>query len=460
MEAKRMRVRIPDANLLEGKLLKNILLFAIPVMFSSILQLLFNAADIIVVGKFAGPNELAAVGSTGSVVSLVVNVCIGFSVGANVLVARYIGAKDREATERTVHSAMLMSVVLGVLGGVLLFVFARPILQLMDSPADILPSSAAYLKAYAVGVPASVIYNFGTAVLRARGDTARLLYFLIIAGVVNVCLNLIFVLVFHMGAVGVGIATAAAQFVSATLVVLCLMHETGPTRLHLSRLRFYKNESISILVNGFPASLQSSFFSISNMIIQSSVNSFGATVVAGNAAANIEGFVYVAMNAIYQTMLTFAGQNLGAKQYDRIDKGLKTSIGTVSTIGVILGVLVVLFDKPLLSIYTSDPEVVFWGCKRFLFLALPYFLCGIMDTLVGALRGIGYSLFPMCVSLMGACVFRIVWIYTVFQKYHTLESLFISYIISWVLTGGAHLITYLILRKRIRVKTAEPAMQS
>lgn len=442
-----------DANLLEGPLLKNILLFAIPIMFSSVLQLLFNAADIIVVGKFAGPNELAAVGSTGAIVNLVVNICIGFSVGTNVLVARYIGAKDKVAIEKTVHSAMLMSVILGLLGGILLFFLSTPVLQLMDSPAEILRSASAYLKAYAVGVPASIIYNFGTAVLRARGDTARPLYFLIIAGIVNVCLNLVFVLVFHMGAVGVGIATAAAQYVSAVLVVLCLMHEEGPTRLYISRLRLHKEEALKIVTTGFPASLQSASFSLSNMIIQSAVNSFGSIVVAGNAAAaNIEGFVYVAMNAFYQSMLTFAGQNLGARQYKRIDKGLGVSVGAVSVVGAVLGVLVVLLDKPLLSIYTSDAEVIFWGCKRFLFLALPYFICGIMDTLVGALRGLGYSLFPMCVSLVGACLFRIIWIYTIFQKYHTIEVLFISYIISWVMTAIAHLITYIIVRKKVERK--------
>lgn len=454
-----MRRRIPDANLLEGPLLRNILLFAIPIMFSSILQLLFNAADIIVVGKFAGPNELAAVGSTGAIVNLIVNICIGFSVGTNVLVARHIGAKDRPAIERTVHSAMFMSVILGLLGGMVLFFLARMILQMMDSPMDILPSATAYLKAYAVGIPASIIYNFGTAILRARGDTARPLYFLIIAGIVNVCLNLIFVLVFHMGAVGVGVATAAAQYVSAVLVVLCLMHEEGATRLYPTRLRLHKAEAAKIITTGFPASLQSASFSLSNMIIQSAVNSFGSIVVAGNAAAaNIEGFVYVAMNAFYQAMLTFAGQNLGARQYKRIDKGLGVSVAAVSVVGAVLGVSVVLLGEPLLSIYTSDAEVIFWGCKRFLFLALPYFICGIMDTLVGALRGLGYSLFPMCVSLIGACLFRIIWIYTIFQRFHTLEVLFISYIISWVLTTAAHLITYFIVRKKVEEKYGAAAL--
>jgi len=329
----------------------------------------------------------------------------------------------------------------------------------MDSPADILPSAAAYLKAYAVGVPASIIYNFGTAILRARGDTVRPLYFLVIAGIVNVCLNLLFVLVFHMGAVGVGIATAAAQYVSAVLVIFCLLHEIGPTKLYINRLRLHKKEALSIITIGFPASLQGSFFSISNMIIQSSVNSFGAVVVAGNAAAaNVEGFVYVAMNAVYQTMLTLAGQNMGARQFKRIDKGLGVSCLTVSAIGILLGVLVVLFDNQLLSIYSSDPEVIFWGCKRFLFLALPYFICGIMETLLGAVRGLGYSFIPMCVSLMGACVFRIVWIYTIFQQYRTIESLFISYVISWILTAAAHLITYLIVRKKVRTQYDETVL--
>lgn len=452
-----MHIKTPKANLLDGPILKNILLFAIPLVFSGVLQLLFNAADIIVVGKFAGEIELAAVGATSSTVNLIVNLCIGFSVGTNVLAARYIGERDLKAVSRTVHSAVALSILIGILGGTVLFFLSRVFLRLMDTPLDILPSATAYLRAYAVGVPASVIYNFGTAILRAKGDTVRPLYFLILAGILNVCLNLIFVLVFKMGAVGVGIATAASQFVSAILVILCLLHEEGPTRLNLHKLRLHKEETISIITIGVPASLQSSFFSFSNMIIQSSINSFGAAMVAGNAAAsNVEGFVYAAMHAVYQTMLTFAGQNMGARQFKRIDRGLGVSCITVSVIGILLGGLVILFDEQILSVYTNDPTVIFWGAKRFLFLALPYFICGVMETIMGAVRGLGYSVFPMCVSLMGACVLRVVWIYTVFARYHTIESLLISYVVSWILTGMAHFITYLVVRKRARARYAVP----
>ncbi len=452
-----MHMKISRANLLDGPILKNMLLFTIPLIFSGILQLLFNAADIIVVGKFAGELELAAVGATSSTVNLIVNLCIGFSIGTNVLAARYIGARDMQGVSRTVHSAISLSAIIGILGGAVLFFMAKLFLNLMDTPLDILPSATAYLRAYAVGVPASVVYNFGTAILRAKGDTVRPLYFLIVAGVLNVCLNLIFVLVFQMGAVGVGVATATSQFVSAILVLLCLLHEEGPLRLQLQKLRLHKAETVSIITIGVPASLQSSFFSVSNMIIQSSINSFGAVVVAGNAAAaNVEGFVYTAMNAVYQTMLTFTGQNMGARQFKRIDRGLGISCITVSVIGILLGGLVILFDEQILSIYTNDPAVVFWGAKRFLFLALPYFICGVMETIMGAVRGLGYSVFPMCVSLMGACVLRIVWVYTVFAHYRTIESLLISYVVSWILTGSTHFVTYLVVRKRAREKGAPP----
>ncbi len=454
-----MRAKIPDANLLEGPLLKNILLFTIPIIFSSILQLLFNAADVIVVGQFAGETELAAVGSTGSTVSLIVNLCIGFSIGTNVLVARFIGSRDTGGIFRTVHTSVCLSILCGLLAGSLLFFLSAPLLRLLDTPADILPSAAAYLKAYAVGVPATIVYNFGTAILRAKGDTARPLYFLAVAGVVNVVLNLFFVIVFHMGAVGVGIATAVSQYVATALVILCLTREEGPIKLHFNKLRIYGKELRTVIAIGLPAGLQSSLFSISNMLIQASVNSFNSTaIVAGNsAAANIEGFVYVAMNAIYQTVLTLTGQNLGARNFARIDKGLKVCCACVTAVGIFLGGLVVLFDEQLLSIYTGDPEVIFYGCKRFLFLAMPYFLCGLMDTIMGAVRGLGYSFLTMCVSLIGACGLRIVWIYTVFAKFHTLESLFISYTITWIITACAHLICYLIVRKKVRIQYAEEA---
>ncbi len=451
-----MRLKRRDISLLEGPLLKNILLFSIPIILSSVLQLLFNAADVIVVGRFAGETELAAVGSTGSTVTLIVNLCIGFSIGTNVLVARFIGARDSQGIVRTVHTSILLSIISGLAAGATLFVLSDAFLRLLDTPADILPSATAYLRAYALGVPATIVYNFGTAILRAKGDTTRPLYFLFVAGIINVVLNLILVIAFHLGAVGVGVATAVSQYVAATLVIICLIREEGPIKLYIRKLKIYGKELRAVVAIGLPAGLQSSLFSISNMMITASINSFNNTaLVAGNAAAgNIEGFVYVAMNAIYQTILTLTGQNLGAKKLDRIDKGLKTCLATVTVIGIVLGTLIVLFDETLLSIYTSDPEVIMHGCRRFLFLALPYFLCGVMDVIMGAVRGLGYSIMPMCVSLIGICGFRVIWISTVFAKYHTFEVLFISYTISWIITSFAHLICFLIARKKVRAQYA------
>ncbi len=449
-----MQLKRRDINLTEGPIFKNVLLFAIPIILSGVLQLLFNAADVIVVGRFAGETELAAVGSNGPAINLIVNICIGLSVGANVLTARYIGQRDRERIHRTVHTAVLVSIISGILAGLALFTLTGALLRFLKTPMEVFSSAAGYLKAYAVGVPASVVYNFGAAILRAKGDTARPLYFLIIAGVVNVVLNLIFVIGFHMGAMGVGIATAASQFVAAILVVLCLMHEEGPVKLRLSKLRMYKDEALSIIGIGLPAGIQGSLFSISNMIVQSSINSFNNTaLMAGNAAAaNIEGFVYITMNAFYHTMLTFAGQNTGARKFDRVDRGLGVCAGTVSGIGILLGVLVVLFDSALLSIYSKDAEVIHYGSVRFLYLALPYFTCGLMETVLGAVRGLGYSMAPMILAILGACGFRILWIYTVFAKYNTLSVLLTCYVISWVLTTTAHFITFLVIRKKVRRK--------
>ncbi len=449
-----MLLKRRDINLTEGPIFKNVLLFAIPIILSGVLQLLFNAADVIVVGRFAGEAELAAVGSNGPIINLIVNIGIGLSVGANVLTARYIGERDRERVHRTVHTAVVLSIISGLLAGFILFTFSGALLRILKTPADVFSGAAGYLKAYAVGMPASIIYNFGAAILRAKGDTARPLYFLIIAGFVNVFLNLIFVIGAHMGALGVGIATAASQYVACALVVLCLMHEEGPVKLRLSKLRLYKDETLSIVGIGLPAGIQGSLFAISNMIVQSSINSFDNTaLMAGNAAAgNIEGFVYITMNAFYHTMLTLAGQNVGARKFDRVDRGLGVCAGTVSGIGLLLGVLVVLFDSALLSIYSKDAEVIYYGSIRFLYLALPYFVCGIMETVLGAVRGLGYSIAPMIMAILGACGFRILWIYTVFAKYKTLGVLLICYVISWVLTAAAHFITYLVARKKVRRK--------
>ncbi|MBQ7037096.1 MAG: MATE family efflux transporter [Clostridia bacterium] len=455
-EGIKVKLQRRDINLTEGPLLKNVLLFAIPIILSSILQLLFNAADVIVVGRFAGETELAAVGSTGTTVNLIVNVFIGLSISANIIVARQIGARDYAAIGKTVHTSILLAMIMGVFSAIVLFFFAPYFLRLLDTPSDILASASKYLKAYAVGVPANIIYNFGAGILRAKGDTTRPLYFLVIAGVVNVILNLISVLGFHLGAVGVGIATAASQIVACVLILLCLAHEDGPCKLYFSKLRLRKAETAEILRLGLPAGIQSSLFSISNMLITASINSFGSTAfIAGNAAcSNIEGFIYAGMHAIYQTNLTLAGQNLGAKKFDRIDKGLGVCCGCAAVIGLVLGVLATIFRSSLISIYSSDPAVISSVTERFYLLVLPYALCGLMETVMGSVRGVGYSLLPMFTSLMGACVFRVVWISTIFAHYHTEASLFVSYPISWILTTAAHFICFLIVRKKIRKNLA------
>lgn len=438
-----------------GSILKKMLLFAIPLMFSSILQLLFNAADIVVVGKFAGDNSLAAVGSTSSLINLLTNLFVGMSIGANVLVARYFGAKQTKDLKETVHTAIMLSIISGLILTVIGVFGAGAILKLMKSPANVLPLATRYIKIYFLGMTSTMVYNFGSAILRAVGDTKRPLYYLLLAGVVNVVLNLIFVIVFNMGVAGVALATAISQTISAILVVRCLMKETSDIRLDLRMLKISYNKFFKILQIGLPAGFQGILFSLSNVVIQSSINSFGETVVAGNSAAgNIEGFVYMAMNAMYQSAISFVGQNVGAGKYERINRIVITAELLVIAIGVGFGGAVVLAGEPLLRIYTDSSEVVAIGIRRLNIIVLTYALCGMMDVMVGVLRGLGYSFVPMIVSLIGACAFRLVWIATIFKidRFHTIETIYLSYPISWTLTFIAHLISFLIIRRKLKRK--------
>lgn len=432
-----------------GPLLSKILIFAIPLMLSGILQLLFNAADIIVVGRFSGSEALAAVGSTGALINLIINLFIGVSVGTNVVAARYYGARDADGVSHTVHTAMLSAIVGGI---ILIFAgiaLARPMLEWMGTPADVIDQSALYMKIYFVGMPALMVYNFGASILRAIGDTKRPLYFLTVAGVVNVVFNLFFVIVLDMGVAGVALATIISQAISAVLILLCLIKTEGPCHLELKEMKIYPECFKAMLRIGLPAGLQGSIFSISNVLIQSSVNSFGSLVMAGNtAAANIEGFVYTAMNSIYQTSLSFTSQNMGAKQFKRVDKVLVECLLVVATVGIVLGNGAYLLGDKLLGIYSSDPQVIEYGLMRMSIVSASYFLCGIMDVLVGSIRGLGYSIMPMLVSLTGACLFRVIWIFTIFQVERTLFCLYISYPISWILTAGIHLLCYFIVRKK------------
>lgn len=442
-----------EIDMCNGPLFGKILIFTLPLMLSGILQLLFNAADVVVVGRYAGNEALAAVGATGSLTNLLVNMFIGLSVGANVLVARYYGARQEKEVSETVHTAVLVSMVGGLLLAVIGILVARPLLLLMDTPEDVIGHSVLYMRIYFVGMPVMLMFNFGSAILRAIGDTRRPLLYLIIAGTINVILNLFFVIGFHLGVAGVALATVISQCVSTTLIIRCLMKSSGCFKLCLNKLCMNWDKFKKIAAIGLPAGIQGSLFSISNVLIQSSVNSFGSVAMAGNTAgSNVEGFVYTAMNSVHQTAVSFTGQNLGGKKYDRINKILIECLLFVSAIGLIMGNGAVLFGNTILGFYSPDPQVISYGMQRMSIICTAYFICGIMDVMVGSIRGLGYAVMPMIVSLLGACVFRVIWIYTVFQWNRSLNTLYISYPISWALTALAHVICFVIVRKKIEKK--------
>lgn len=439
-----------EIDMCNGPLLGKIMIFYVPLMLSGILQLLFNAADIVVVGRFAGNESLAAVGSTGALTNLLVNIFIGLSVGANVLVARFYGAKQDHELVEMVQTAIATALVGGVILVFLGFFLARPALGWMGTPENVIDHSVLYMRIYFIGMPFMMVYNFGSAVLRAVGDTKRPLYYLLIAGVVNVLLNLVFVIVFHMGVAGVATATVVSQAISAGLVVRCLIQTDSAYRLVVQGMKIVPDKLLKMIQIGVPAGMQGALFSISNVLIQSSVNGFGSTAMAGNTAAgNIEGFVYTAMNAFYQAAISFCGQNFGARKYKRIWRVLLICELLVVGVGALMGNVAYLFGGTLLKLYTVDPEVIAYGILRMKIICVPYFLCGMMDVAVGAMRGMGCAILPMLVSLTGACLFRVVWIYTIFQRIHTLECLYYSYPISWSLTFVVHMICFFIVFKRV-----------
>ena len=442
-----------EMDMCNGPVLKKILIFSIPLMLSGVLQLLFNAADIIVVGRFAGSQSLAAVGSTTALINLLINIFIGLSVGANVVVARaYGGRRDKDVSE-AVHTAIAVSIVSGVILIVMGFVFSKLMLELMGTPDDVIDKAVLYMRIYFAGMPVVMLYNFGSAILRAVGDTRRPLYFLTIAGVVNIVLNLFFVIVMHMDVAGVALATVISQCISSGLVLRCLAKSEGGLKLELSKIKIHRKKMFQIFKIGLPAGMQGAIFSVSNVLIQSSVNSFGSIAMAGNAAsANIEGFVYNAMNAVYQTNLSFTSQNIGGKKYTRVNKILFTCLGTVTAVGMILGFGAYAIGEELLRIYSTDPEVIRYGMLRMSIIATTYFTCGWMDTLVGSLRGIGYSVLPMIVSLTGACGLRILWIFTIFAQQKTLTSLYISLPGWWVITARVHMLCYFLIKRKMPKK--------
>ena len=455
--------RSKELNMLDGPVLPRILQFTLPLAATGMLQLLFNAADVIVVGKFSGSTALAAVGATSSLVNLLVNTFIGISVGVNILVARRVGCRDHEGVRRASHCAIALSTVLGFLMLLLGLFLSRPMLEWMETPADILDKSALYLKIYFLGVPFTLIYNFGAAILRAYGDTKRPMVFLTISGIVNALLNLFFVIVCKIDVAGVAIATVISQIISVVLVLRCLLRFDGPARIVPREVRLHRDEAMQILQIGLPAGLQTMLFNISNVIVQSAVNGFGADVVAANtASANIAAFPYTAMNSVYHAAITFTSQNLGARRYDRVNRIFWASSAAVCIVGLPLCALCTVFGPQLLGIYIArtDPAydaIIENGMIRTYYVIAPYILCGLMDSFCGMVRGLGAAWTPMLVGLVGACLMRIVWIWTVFRWHHTLGALYVSYPISWFITAAAHAVCFVIFWRRTRARLAERA---
>ncbi len=456
MPLKRMEVVMNkkyEIDMLNGPLLGKILMFSLPLMASGILQLLFNAADMIVAGRFAGSVALAAIGATSSLINLLVNVFLGLSVGANVTIAHYYGAKRDRDTSETVHT----SVQLAIIGGIFLAFFgmavSAPMLRIMGTPAEVLPHSAIYMKIYFAGMPAMLLYNFGAAILRAVGDTKRPLAYLTIAGVINVVLNMFFVIVLSMGVRGVALATVLSQIISAALVIRALMQSEGSIKFEFNKMKLYRDKAWGIARIGLPAGFQGAMFSISNVLIQSSINTFGAVAVAGNTASmSLEGFVYSAMNSYNQTAMSFTGQNMGAGKFDRVKRIMWLCLACVTVTGLLLGGLSILFGHRLLGFYSNEAEVIAVGFRRVTIIMSLYFICGLMDSMVGVIRGMGYSIMPMIVSLLGACVFRVIWVYTAFRIVPTLECLYVSYPLSWTLTLVAHLVCFAFAWRHLQEK--------
>lgn len=448
-----------NIDMLNGSLFKNVIAYTIPIILTGFLQLLFNAADLVIVGRYCGSISVAAVGATTSITNLIVNLFIGLSVGAGVVVAQAIGAGDNKKTHRAVHTAIPTALVGGVILTIVGVGFSETFLKWMDTPENVLRLSALYMKIYFGGIIFMMIYNFCASILRAAGDTKSPLIFLTIAGILNVGLNVIFVTVFHLNVAGVALATTISQGVSAILVVVALLKRTDACKLSFSKLNFYKEELLQMIKIGLPAGIQGSLFSISNVIIQSSINSFGEIVMSGNAAAlNIEGFMFVCLNAFHQTALNFTGQNMGANQYKRAKKVFLLCLASVSVIGLIVSISVYLLGPHLLKIYLPDSaEAVLVGQMRLKCLCLSYCLLGMMDVSGGGLRGMGVSFAPMIISILGVCGVRVGWIYTIFQipEYHTPETIYLSYTVSWGITFVAQTIAYFITYNKRKRKIAK-----
>ena len=439
-----------EIDMCNGTIMDKLISFAIPLMVSGILQLMFNAVDIIVVGRFSGSQALAAVGSTTALINMFINLFIGISLGANVLAARFYAAGKHKEMSETVHTAITLALISGVFMAVFGLVFSRFALELMGTPDDVIGQSALYMRIYFLGMPFFMLYNYGAAILRAVGDTRRPLVFLIVAGVTNALMNMFLVIVFHMGVAGVAIATVISQLISCFLVLRCLYQTESSYQLRFSRLCIKKCYLIQIFQVGIPAGVQSTVINFSNVLLQSSVNSFGATAMAGYTAANnILGFLYASVNAVTQACMSFTSQNYGVGKYKRMDRVL-LDCGILSfVIALVLGCGSYIFGGEILKIYTEDAEVIRCGVEILSITTVPYFLCGIMDLFPGALRGMGHSGVPMILSIIGTVGTRILWIFWVFPQHRSLYTLFISYPASWAITIAMQVVCFVLVRRKV-----------
>ena len=447
--------RFRELDINRGSLVSQMLIFALPIMAMNLLQLLFNAADMVVVGRYAGSQALAAVGATGSLINLIVNLFMGLSVGTSVVVAQDFGAERPDEISRSVHTSITVSAIAGMLVMVLGLLLCNPLLRSMGTPSDIIHLSALYTRIYFLGLPASMVYNFGAAILRAIGDSSRPMYYLTISGIVNVILNLFFVIRLHMSVAGVAWATVISQYLAMVLIMACLLRSDGPIQFRWRLARIHGRKLKDLVKIGLPAGIQGLLFSVSNVLIQSAVNSFGSVVVAGNAAAtNVEGFAGTAMNAYYNAAVTFTGQSMGAKKYDRIDAIARVSVVLVLVTWLVLGGSVLSFGRSLLGLYTSNAEVIEVGMMRLRLAMAAYISAGIMNVFPGLTRAMGYSVLPMLCTLVGACLMRIVWLATVFTWYPTVVVLFLCYPVTWTLAGIGQVASFFYARRQVRKRTA------
>lgn len=445
-----MSSKAKTVDMCSDSLFKNIFLFSMPLMATSLLQLLYNAADVIVVGRYAGQEALAGVGTSGALINLVLNLFIGLSGGVAVVMARAVGAKNDNDIHKVVHTAITLSLIAGVFLTVFGTLFAKDFLHLMDVPEDVLPQAKIYVQIMFLGMIPSMIYNFGSGLLRSKGDTKRPLYIISISGIINVVLNLFFVLNFGMKADGVGLATIISQAFSAVMILIILVRQKDSSKLSFKKLRIYGKQMRMILIIGIPAGVQGMVFSFSNVIIQSGVNSFGSAVIAGCAATgNIEGFMYMALNTFFQASMTFISQNVGAKQYERIGKIVKYCFLYVIMFSVIIALIAVFAGKPLLRFYCpNQSEAVNSGYIRLVIIGCTYVFCGLMEVMSGALRGMGASFSSMIASIAGVCGIRMVWLFTVFKAFHSIETLFISYPVSWIGTFLFNSVLYVLVKRK------------